>query len=111
MSRGAPSITAPAAVSVSKNTAFTFSGGNAVSVSDPARSEQYRAVDAARQPRNRQVRLVERAESRLGANKSASLTVSGTLTNLDHDLAGLVYTPTSGYYRQRLDHRFGHRQD
>ena len=95
--KGGPSITAPAAVSVSKNTAFTFSGGNTVSVSDPAGSgnTEQLILHAGRGT----VRFTSLSGLKVvsGANKSASLTVSGTLTNLDHDLAGLVYTPSSGY--------------
>ena len=95
--KGAPSITAPSAVSVSKNTAFTFSGGNTVSVSDPAGSgnTEQLILHASRGT----VRFTSLSGLKVvsGPNKSASLTVSGTLTNLDHDLAGLVYTPSSGY--------------
>ncbi len=94
---GAPRISIPSAVNVSKNTAFTFSGGNTVSVSDPAGSgnTEQLILHAGRGT----VRFTSLSGLKVvsGANKSASLTVSGTLTNLDHDLAGLVYTPTSGY--------------
>ena len=94
---GAPRISIPSAVNVSKNTAFTFSGGNTVSVSDPAGSgnTEQLILHAGRGT----VRFTSLSGLKVVSvpNKSASLTVSGTLTNLDHDLAGLVYTPTSGY--------------
>ncbi len=94
---GAPRISVPSAVNVSKNTAFTFSGGNTVSVSDPAGSGN--TVQLILHAGRGTVRFTSLSGLKVvsGANKSASLTVSGTLTNLDHDLAGLVYTPSSGY--------------
>jgi hypothetical protein len=95
--KGEPSVSGPSAINVSKNSSITFSGGNAVSVSDPEGSSNTEQMTLHASHGTVKFTSLSGLKVVSGANKTASLTVSGTLTNLDHDLAGLVYAPTSGY--------------
>ena len=87
----APTITAPAAVSVNENSSLMLNGNDAISAADPGgSSEQF-------------VLSVQAGTLDLGTtsglivigNGSSSITASGSLASLDADLATLVYTPTT----------------
>jgi hypothetical protein len=95
--RLAPSITAPASISVKKNGSATLSGGNAIGVTDAAAGNG--AEQLTLQASHGTLKFASLAGLKVigGANKSASMIVSGTLANLNHDLSGLVYTPKSAY--------------
>ena len=95
--RQVPSITAPASISVKKNGSATLSGGNAISVTDAAAGNS--AEQLTLQASHGTLKFASLTGLKVvgGANKSASMIVSGTLANLNHDLIGLVYTPRSGY--------------
>jgi hypothetical protein len=94
---GGPSVTAPSAVSVKKNGTFTFSSGNAISVVDAAAGSNAEQLTLHASHGTLKLASTSGLTIVSGSNKSASMTVSGTLVNLNRDLAGLVYTPTSGY--------------
>lgn len=90
-----PSVTAPLTATTGENNSYTFSG--TISATDSAAtgtsdSLSLSVVDGA---------LALNSTTGLtfvsGANNSQSMTVSGTLTNLNAAVNGLVYTPTSGY--------------
>jgi Putative Ig domain len=95
--RQAPAVTAPASVSVKKNGSITLSGANAISVTDAAAG--IGAEQLTLQASHGTLKFSSLTGLKVvgGANKSASMIVSGTLANLNHDLAGLVYTPKSNY--------------
>ena len=95
--RQAPSITAPASISVKKNGSVTLSGGNAISVTDTAAGNSGEQLTL--QASHGTLKFTSLAGLKVvgGANKSMMMIVSGTLANLNHDLTGLVYTPKSGY--------------
>ena len=95
--RVAPSITAPASISVKKNGSVTLSGGNAISVTDAAAGTSAEQLTLQASHGNLKFTSLTGLKVIGGANKSASMIVSGTLASLNHDLGGLVYTPKSGY--------------
>jgi hypothetical protein len=92
-----PTVNVPASVSVKQNGTFKFSSGSVISVADPV------AAGSAEQVTLHVLhgKLTLASTTGLvfisGSNKSASMTLRGTLVNLNHALNGLVYTPTSGY--------------
>jgi PhoPQ-activated pathogenicity-related protein len=94
-----PSVTAPATASLVENTTLVFSAANqnAISVADASAGtnlEQLTLVAT-----HGTVRFASTAGLTIvsGSNNSASITVKGTLTSLNTDLNGLVFTPTAGY--------------
>jgi hypothetical protein len=95
--RQAPALTAPASISVKKNGSVTLSGANLISVTDAAAGSG--AEQLTLQASHGTLKFTSLSGIRVvgGANKSASMIVSGSLTSLNHDLAGLVYTPKSNY--------------
>ncbi len=88
----APTIAAPA--SVYENGTVNFTGGNAISVSDPsgAGPEQLTlsVLDGT-------LTLETITGLTVTGNGSATLTLSGNVSNLDADLASLSYSPNYGY--------------
>ncbi len=80
-----------------KNGSFTFSNGNAISVTDAAAGSNAEQLTLHASHGTFKLASTSGLNFVSGSNKSASMTVSGTLTNLNRDLNGLVYTPTSGY--------------
>jgi hypothetical protein len=95
----APTIAAPASAWVNENTTLTFSAakGNAITVADTAAGTS--AVDLTLTAVHGNVKFSTMTGLKVlaGANNSASVTVTGTLTSLNKALNGLVFTPTSGY--------------
>ena len=92
-----PTVNAPSAASLKKNATFPFSGGNAISVTDPAAGNSAEQVTLHASHGTLKLATTKGLTIVSGANKSASVTVSGTLATLNSDLNGLVYTPASGY--------------
>ena len=93
-----PTVNVPAGASLNESTAMVFSSGNgnAISVADPnAASSDRLTLTAA----HGTIKLGATAGLHVvsGANKSAALTVSGTLANLNAALNGLTFTPATGY--------------
>ena len=89
----APSITAPSSVSVNEDGSLTFSGGNAITVSDPSGASEQLTL------------TVDRGTLSLGTTTGLTVTGSGTtsmiltgsLSSLNSDLTSLTDAPTSGY--------------
>jgi len=92
-----PSITAPASASLSENGSLTFStgGGNAISITDANPG----AVDSVSLSVGQGTLTLSTTAglSITGTNGTASFTVSGSVSNLNSALNGLVYTPTALY--------------
>jgi large repetitive protein len=93
-----PTVNAPASASVKQNGTFKFSSGSVISVADTVAAGNAEQVTL----HDLHGKLTLASTSGLafisGSNKSASMTLRGTLANLNHALNGLVYTPTSGYF-------------
>ncbi len=90
-----PSIAAPATANLNENSSFNFA--NTISVTDSTASG---TSDSLALSVNKG-RLVLSSTAGLtfvsGSNGSSSMTVTGTLANLNADLNGLSYSPNSGY--------------
>ncbi|HEV8067368.1 MAG TPA: PhoPQ-activated protein PqaA family protein [Planctomycetaceae bacterium] len=94
-----PSIVAPATASVAENTALVFSSGtgNAISITDANAGSSVEQLTLT--VTNGTLRLAATMGLTItsGSNNSASMTVTGTLANLNAALNGLQFMPTTGY--------------
>ncbi len=94
-----PSITAPATATVGENAALVFSsaGGNPITITDPNAGSNVEQLTLT--VTNGTLRLAAATGLTItsGSNNSASMTVTGTLANLNAALNGLQFTPTTGY--------------
>jgi hypothetical protein len=92
----APTLTAPATGTVAQNGTLTFSRG-AIKIADVNAGTAVEQVVLT--ATNGKLRLGSTTGITFvsGANNSASMTISGTLTNLNAALAGLRFTPTTGF--------------
>ncbi len=93
----APTITAPSSASLNENTALPFasSHGNGITVSDANPGTDSLALSV--QHGTLTLASTTGLTITAGSNDSASMTVSGTVTNLDAALNGVTYQPMSGY--------------
>jgi PhoPQ-activated pathogenicity-related protein len=93
-----PSITAPATASVVENTVLVFStgSGNAISITDANAGSSVEQLTLTVTNGTLKLATTNGLTITSGANNSASMTVQGTLANLNAALNGLQFTPTSG---------------
>jgi hypothetical protein len=87
----APTITAPASVSVNENYSLTLNGANAISAADPGGTSERFVLSVQAGTLN----LGTTSGLTVTGNGSSSITASGSLASLDADLATLVYTPSA----------------
>ncbi len=92
-----PTITAPATATTNENSSLTFSGSNAISVADSEAGSNADSLKLSVSDGALTLGSTSGLTVAAGANGSASMTVTGTLGNLDAALAGLTYTPKTGY--------------
>jgi len=94
-----PAINAPASGSLSENGSLTFSSanGNALSVSDSAAGAGSDTLSLSVNSGTLTLGPASGLTVTSGANGTNSMTVSGTLANLNAALSGLVYKPTTGF--------------
>ncbi len=100
ISQPGPTITAPAAAFLNENSSLTFStaNGNAISLTDNAASGTSDSLSLSVSHGVLKFGSTSGLKITSGSNNSASLTVTGTLANLNADLQTLKYTPASGYF-------------
>jgi hypothetical protein len=96
---GAPAVSAPGGSSLSENGALTFSSGNsnAISITDAPAGSNADSLTLSVSEGTLTLASTTGLSFTAGANGSSSFTVSGTVTNLDSALDGLVYQPTTLY--------------
>jgi len=88
----APAFTAPNAVSVNQNGVLTFTGTNAISLSDSLGTAEQMTLAVSHGTLSLSaVNLI------VTGNGTANVTVSGALSDVNNALANLTYTPTIGY--------------
>ncbi len=93
-----PALKVPASVSVNENGSLTFSGGNAISVTDTAGSGNDNESLTLSTSHGTLSLGTQTGLTVSGTGTTASpLTLSGALSALNADLPSLVYMPTSGY--------------
>jgi len=93
-----PTISAPAAVELSQTDSFSFSGGNAISVTDPSATTAAIIEQLTLSASHGTLSLATANGLSVLNNGTYSVTVSGPLESLDGDLSSLVYTPDPGYH-------------
>jgi hypothetical protein len=94
-----PTITAPATGTLNENGSLAFStaNGNAISVADGSAGSSSDSLTLSVTHGTLTLASTSGLTITAGANGSASVTVSGTVTNLDAALNGLTYKPNAGY--------------
>jgi hypothetical protein len=90
----APTITAPATISLNQGSTLTFSGANVISVTDPGGTAEQLKLTVS----HGTLKLGTTIGLTVTGSGTATLTLTGTLASLNSDLASLVYTPTAGYH-------------
>ncbi|HEV3301994.1 MAG TPA: hypothetical protein VG055_20230, partial [Planctomycetaceae bacterium] len=95
----APAISAPGSGSLSENGSLTFSSGdsNAISIMDAAAGSNADSLTLSASDGTLTLASSNGLSFTNGTNGSSSFTVSGTVTNLNAALNGLVYQPTALY--------------
>jgi hypothetical protein len=95
-----PSITAPATASVVENTFLVFSSANknAITVTDASAGSNLEQLTLSVTHGTIKLGSTTGLTFVTGSNNSASMTIQGTLANLNADLNGLTFTPTAGYF-------------
>jgi hypothetical protein len=95
----APAIAAPGSGSLSENGSLTFSSGNsnAISITDATAGSNADSLTLSVSQGTLTLASTTGLSFTAGSNGSSLFTVSGTVTNLDSALDGLVYQPTTLY--------------
>jgi hypothetical protein len=100
ISQTGPAVSAPSSATLYENSSLTFSAanGNAIGVSDRAASGTSDSITLS--VTHGALKFVSTTGLKFtsGSNNSASMTVNGTLANLNAALQTLKYTPTSGHF-------------
>jgi hypothetical protein len=94
-----PAFTAPATATVAVNGSLVFSktNSNLISVADINAGSGLEQVTLSSTNGKLKLGSTTGITFGSGANNSAAMTISGTLTNLNNALKNLTFTPTSGY--------------
>jgi hypothetical protein len=90
---GQPVFTVPSAVSVNENSSLAFTGANTISVSDSTGTAEQATLKVGHGTLN----LSDTTGLTVVGNNTGTLTLTGSLLNLNTDLASLSYTPTADY--------------
>ncbi len=91
-----PGVTAPASITLNQNSSYTFPGSS-ITVRDIAATSSSDSLTLSVSDGKLTLGSTSGLSFLSGSNGSSSLTVTGTLANLNASLAGLVYAPNSGY--------------
>ena len=94
-----PTVSAPATATASENGSLTFSpvNGNAIALTDAAASATSDSLTLTVSHGKLNLGSTTGLTFSSGSNGAASMTVKGTVANLNAALKGLLYTPKSGY--------------
>jgi hypothetical protein len=94
-----PTVTDPGTASVNEDSTLTFSTSkdDAIDVADPDADGNVESLTLTTTHGTLKLASTTGLKTVSGSNRSASMTVSGTLANLNAALNGLVFTPTSRY--------------
>ncbi|HEV8003992.1 MAG TPA: hypothetical protein VGP63_29270 [Planctomycetaceae bacterium] len=94
-----PAFTAPATATVTENGSLVFSKTNSdlISVADVNAGSAVEQLTLTATNGKLKLGSTTGITFSSGANNSAAMTISGTLTNLNNALKNLTFTPTSGY--------------
>jgi hypothetical protein len=95
----APTVSGPSAISVNENSTLLFATaqGDGITLTDAQAGSNADSLTLSVADGTLALGSTNGLTFTAGANGSSSMTISGTLANLNAALNGLVYTPTSGY--------------
>jgi hypothetical protein len=91
-----PSIAAPVAINLNENASYTFASAS-IALTDAAASGISDSLSLSVADGKLTLGSTTGLTFGSGANRTSSMTVTGTLANLDAALNGLVYAPIAGY--------------
>ena len=102
-----PTVTVPSTASVNENSSLVFSTAkdDAIDVTDVEAGSNAEPLTLTATHGTLKLATTSGLKVVSGTNKSASMTVSGTLANLNAALNGLTFTPDIPLRRRRIDHR------
>jgi subtilase family serine protease len=92
-----PTASGPSAASTNENTSLDFSGPNAISITDQIAGTNTDTLTLSVNDGSLALGSTDGLTFTSGANDSASMTVSGTIGQLEAAVSGLTYTPNTGY--------------
>ncbi|HEV7999644.1 MAG TPA: hypothetical protein VGP63_07180, partial [Planctomycetaceae bacterium] len=92
-----PTVSGPASAATNANTPLSFSGSNAITLTDQIAGTNTDSLTLAVNDGTLTLASTSGLTITSGANGSASMTVSGTISQLAAAAAGLTYTPNAGY--------------
>ena len=94
-----PTVTDPGTATVTENGSVTFSSSDkdAIDLSDPDATSTSDSLTLTSTHGTLRLASTSGLKVTSGANRSSSMTVTGTLANLNAALNGLIFTPTSRY--------------
>jgi hypothetical protein len=88
-----PAVNAPAAAAVNENSTLAFTGGNAISVSDPSGTAEQLTLSAGQGT----LTLSATSGVTLSGNGTGMVVITGQIGSVDSALGSLVYAPAVGY--------------
>lgn len=94
-----PTVADPGTATVNENSSLTFSssGKDAIDISDPDATSTSDSLTLTSTHGTLRLATTSGLKVTSGANRSSSMTVTGTLASLNAALNGLIFTPTSRY--------------
>jgi hypothetical protein len=92
-----PTATGPGSATTNQNTPLIFSGANAITLTDQIAGTNTDSLALSVTNGSLTLGSTNGLSFTSGANGSASMTVSGTISELEAAVAGMTYTPNSGY--------------
>ncbi len=97
LAAGGPSLTAPVSATVNLDASLVFTGANAIGVSDPGAAGNSDSLTLLVEDGTLTLGSISGLTFNNGSNGSYSMTVTGTVANLEAALNGLVVAPIPGY--------------
>ncbi|HET6324740.1 MAG TPA: S53 family peptidase, partial [Planctomycetaceae bacterium] len=92
-----PTVAGPAAAATTQNTSLSFSGSNAITLTDQIAGTNTDSLTLSVSNGTLALGSTSGLSFTSGANGSASMTVTGTISQLEAAVVGLTYTPNAGY--------------
>jgi subtilase family serine protease len=92
-----PTASGPASATTNQNSPLTFSGSNAITLTDQIAGTNTDSLALSVNDGSLALGSTSGLTFTSGANGSASMTVSGSISQLEAAVAGLTYTPNTGY--------------
>ena len=92
-----PTASGPASATTNENTSLTFSGNDAISVTDQIAGTNADTLTLSVNDGSLALGSTNGLTFTSGANDASAMTVTGSIGDIESAVSGLVYTPNSGY--------------